>query len=271
MQQQKEYYKYIAVILVYRNTDDLIECINSFHETINDCKIIVVNSYYDEESENEIKTVADEENCIFLNVENKGYSFGNNRGIEYAREHFDYNYIIVSNPDIIINIFDEVAIEANQEYGILAPKIVARTGRLQNPMLVVRSRLSEALEYYGLKHNNKWLIMAGIAIGKIIRTAVVKIKRTSPYTIYAAHGSFVIMTKDTVDQLYPIYDENLFLFAEEGVLAYRASEAGIKTGQFDQIVINHKEDGSMQLSKLSINDELRKANIYYYEHYVLGR
>lgn len=266
-----EHYNYVAIVLVYRNVDDLEECIDSIYEKISNSKIIVVNSYYDEESKEKIEQVADDKNCIFINVENKGYSYGNNRGIEYARDHFDFKFIIVSNPDVTISQFEESEIEQFPEYGIIAPKIIARSGRLQNPMTIVRSKLSEYFEYKGFKKNSKLLIAMGISVGKIRRMIAVTThkKKNNPYQIYAAHGSFVIIAKSTVDKLYPIYDENLFLFAEEGVLAYRAEKAGIKTGQFDAIVINHKEDGSMKLSNLSINDELKKANIYYYENYVL--
>lgn len=267
-----EHYKYVAVVLVYRNVGDLEECINSIYEKIKDSKIIVVNSYYNEASKEKIKQVAINNNCAFINVDNKGYSYGNNRGIEYVREHYDYEYIIVSNPDITIGQFNDAQIEQYPEYGIIAPRIVARFGRLQNPMTIVRSKLSERLEYIGYKNNSKMLIIMGIAIGKIRRTIAVVAHRKNdePYQIYAAHGSFVIISKSTINILYPIYDENLFLFAEEGVLACRAKQAGVKTGQFDSIVINHKEDGSMKLSSLSLNVELKKANIYYYENYVLG-
>lgn len=41
-----------------------------------------------------------------MNVENKGYSYGNNRGIEYCHNNYEYDYIIISNPDIIIKKFD---------------------------------------------------------------------------------------------------------------------------------------------------------------------
>lgn len=268
-----EHYKYIIIVLVYKNVDDLKECIDSIYKKITFSKIIVVNSYYDEQSKKAIQITAENGNCVFINVENKGYSFGNNRGIEYAREHYNYDYIIVSNPDITIKKFNDKIIDRHPEFGIIAPKIIAASGKLQNPMNVVRSRVSEYLEYQGFKRNSKLLLTVGIGIGKIQRMiAVMKHKKhNNPYIIYAAHGSFVILSRQTVETLYPVYDENVFLFAEEGILAYKAKEAKIRTGQFDTIVINHKEDGSMKLSNLSINDELKKANIYYYENYAANK
>ncbi len=38
---------------------------------------------------------------------------------------------------------------------------------------------------------------------------------------------------------------------------------------FDKTIsVFHKEDGSMNLSNISIQGELAKGNIYYYEHYI---
>ncbi len=261
-------YKYVIIVLVYRNVEDLKECIDSIYKNIFSSKIIVVNSFYDEKSKKKIQEVAERKGCIFINVPNKGYSYGNNRGIEYAKKHFVFDYIIISNPDITIEKFDEETIDSNKDYGIIAPKIVTKSGKLQNPICVYKNRLSEKLIYYGLKKNSKLLFVIGIAITKIMRAITIKIQKKSTYQIFAAHGSFVIITKASIEKLYPVYDENLFLFAEEGVLAYKSARLGIKTGQFNSIIIKHKEDSCMKLSNLSINEELKKANIYYYENYV---
>ena len=91
------------------------------------------------------------------------------------------------------------------------------------------------------------------------------------YEIFAAHGSFVIIKKDVINSIFPLYDENLFLFAEEGVLAKKCQQNDIRTVYDSDIVVNHKEDGSMKLADFSINDELSKANIYFYENYILSK
>ena len=267
-----DHYKYVVVVLVYRNVKDLTECIGSVYDKIPNSKIIVVNAFYDEKSREKIQKLALDSDCVFINIENKGYSYGNNRGIEYARKNFNFEYIIISNPDIIIGKFNDDIIRHHSEYGIIAPRIITASGRYQNPMGVIRNKLSEKLEFMGFEKNNKFLLMLGIGINKLIRKVAVMIHQFNkkPYRIYEAHGSFLMMSHTVIDTLYPVYDENMFLFAEEGVLAYKAQKAGIKTGQFDEIIIHHKEDGSMKLSNLSINDEMKKANLYFYKKYVAG-
>ena len=264
-----EKYKYIFVVLVYRNTKDLDDCIQSIENIVLSHKIIVVNAFYDKESMEKVKVIAEHHDCAFINIENKGYSYGNNIGIEFARNNFDYEYIVVSNPDITISKFDDSIIDQNFAYDIIAPKITAADGRLQNPMYVKKPFISEWLEYKGFKHRLLWLVRAGIFISKLNRAYYLRINSNKNiYAIYGAHGCFVMLSKKAVDILFPVYDENMFLFAEEMVLAIKSSEKGLKTCYYDGISIKHKEDGSMKLSNLKMYEELRKSNLYYYEHYI---
>lgn len=121
--------------------------------------------YYNDESKSQVESIANKYNCDFLNIENKGYSYGNNAGIKYATDKYDYEYIIISNPDIIIKKFDTY----NLKSPITAPCIIAKNGKYQNPAAVNRNRLYEFLLYNGLKHNDKLLFYLGVVINKITR------------------------------------------------------------------------------------------------------
>lgn len=267
-----EHFNYIFVILVYRNTGDLEECLESIKRRVSSYKIIVVNAYYDDNSQQTVKRIAEKNQCVFISIENKGYSFGNNCGIDYARNHFDYDFIIVSNPDVVIDRFDDSFIHSGFEYDIIAPQIIAASGKAQNPAMVIRLPLSEYMIYRGYKTDNRVALIIGLGLSKIVRELILfvkKVRKQSVYTIYCAHGSFLLLSKRIIECLYPVYDDHLFLFGEEGVLACKAKRARFKTCYSDFISIQHKEDGSMKLSDISINGEMRKSNLYYYEHYVL--
>lgn len=261
----KKKYKYAAIILVYRNDKDLEECIKSFYEHIEDCKIVIVNAFYDEESKNKIKDIANVYNCDFINEINKGYSYGNNKGIEYIKENYDYDYVIISNPDIIIKEFNGNFMSG----GIIAPKIICASGKNQNPMMIKECKLANYFVYRGFKSNINLFFMIGIGLEKLKNKFYsILYKNKNNIKIFAAHGSFVVISRNVTEFIDPLYDENIFLFAEEGVLAYKAQNKGIYTNYNDNIVVHHKEDGSMKLADFSINNELKKANIYFYENYV---
>lgn len=82
----KNFYKFLFVVLVYRNSADLYDFIISVKQNFTNYKIVVVNSYYDNESLKVIEDIAISNDCEFINVANKGYSYGNNLGIGYAKK-----------------------------------------------------------------------------------------------------------------------------------------------------------------------------------------
>ena len=264
----KKKYKFVVIVLVYRNYKDLIDCIDSVYEKVDDCKIVIVNAYYDEESKQKIQEIANTKKCDFINEINKGYSYGNNRGIEYVRNHYEFEYVIISNPDIVV----EKRISDIPDAEIIAPKIVAASGKNQNPMMIREVKLADYFIYRGIKNNIILLFYGGIALKKITNKLCMFFNKNNKYiNIFAAHGSFVIIRKNVIECIQPLYDENMFLFAEEGVLAQRCRKEGFCTIYDSEIEINHKEDGCMKLADFSINNELKKANIYYYGNYILNK
>lgn len=263
------YYTYIIIVLVYRNYEDLEECLQSFMQTFTCAyKCIVVNAFYDDDSKKTIEEIAHKHSADFLNKENNGYGYGNNEGINYATKLYDYDYMIISNPDVIVKKFDGNSLKPGNVY---APIITTATGKKQNPFLVTKNKISAFLEYCGYKRNVKLLIYMGIAINKLLREFVIYVNKYKEMKIFAAHGSFVILARDVIENLGRVYDENIFLFGEEVVMAYKLDKLGIATNLIGDIEIFHKEDGSMKLADFSMYNQCRKSNLYIYDNYIRKR
>lgn len=260
--------KYVFVILVYRNTKDLEECLASIKDNVNSYAVVVVNAFYSKEINIIVESIAKQYQCDLINIENKGYSFGNNQGIKYATDCYDFEYLVVSNPDIIIESFDDTLLISEFNYDVVAPRITTLSGKLQNPMSIKKYGFAQKIQYIGFKLKLSVIVYFGILLSKMLNWFYsFKLKNKPIYKIYEAHGSFVILKKTTINKIFPIYDENMFLFAEEGVLAHKVDKANLSIYYYDFIRVQHKEDGSMKLGGLSINEELRKSNIYFHEHY----
>lgn len=268
--QIKQNYKYVFVVLVYRNTTDILDFIKSVRNNVNNYKIIIVNSYYDEKSKIEFEKIAFENNCDFLNIENKGYGFGNNNGIKLANKKYNYDFIIISNPDIIIENFDENIVEEHKS-SVIGPEINTLSGKKQNPMLIKQYKINERIEYYGFKFDSKLLLYLGIFLNKLAtKIHWFKLKKNkSLFKVYQLHGSFLIFGKDVINNIGLPYDEKMFLFAEESYLAYELNKKKVASFMSDKIRVLHKEDGSMSFIKNQIYNHLKKSFIYYYENYVL--
>lgn len=264
-------YKHIFVILTYKSTSDLAECVQSIKKNVIDSKIVIVNSFFDDKSRNWFERFSLRENCDFINVENKGYGAGNNKGIEFAIEKYDFQDIIICNPDIIVDKFDE-EVFIKYPNSVIAPIIKTRKGKMQNPYWICKNSIAEKFIYLGMKNKHKSILYCGYAINKILRQLGLFIffrKRICERRIYAAHGSFLVIPKDILLKKERLYDEDMFLYAEEAYLAHYFENSAVDTFLTKKIEIIHKEDGSVGVSKIDEDSVVRQSIIYYYEKYVL--
>lgn len=261
-------YKYIFVVVVYRNTNDLNDFLKNIKHKVESYKVIVVNSFFDKNTSLEFECISKNNGCDFIEVENKGYSFGNNVGIRYAREMYNFNYLIVSNADILIERFKNVY--KSDEF-IIAPNIINGRGQKQNPMILKDNGLAEKFKYIGFKKDNKILVYLGILILKVMslpkKTSMFNNKKTS-YEIYQPHGCFIIFGNKTLSKFGDnVFDDKMFLFAEESLLALKCKQKDIKIIYDSDYEIHHKEDGSMSFDLNNVYSNLKTSYIYFYENY----
>lgn len=258
-------YDFVFVVLVYRNIDDLKDFFDNFN--LSNSKVVVVNSFYDEGSEIVFKQIAEDNDADYISVPNNGYGAGNNRGIEYALQHYDFQYLVVSNADVIIK---DLKLERCLNYGnaIIAPEIRNANGKRQNPSTpFTPSKLREQLHYWmiaGKHYKIIWLLFVWSRFTKIIFYFICRWKKT----IFSAHGAFLILPKEVLNCLTPLYDESMFLFNEEEHLGRLAASKGIKTYYAEDIKIYHKEDGSMKIANLNQMEQAGRSYKIYYEKWI---
>lgn len=265
---QKEHVNVVFVVLTYGNTKDVVDLIESTKKVNATYRIVIVNSFYNDETLAKLKQIANEYHCDFIPVENKGYSFGNNRGIEYANKKYDYDYLIISNPDIIINKLNYKDLNGFDGCAV-GPRIITSTGKNQNPFYVDK-KIFAGLEYYFLKKRIKIGYYSIIAINKIKKMlffAKMRFLKQKTKKIFALHGSFIILSKRVIDCLGTVFDENLFLFCEEMVLAEELKKKNISSIYTENVEVSHKEDGCMKFLEGSMYEEEVKSNGYVYNKY----
>lgn len=248
-------FDFVFVVLTYRNSEDLKNFIQSAVKITETWKIIVVNSFFDEQSLEEIKKIAISNNCDFLNVENKGYGSGNNKGIEYALQNYQFKFLVISNPDIEI-------IQLSTKYikkigvGIFGPRIIRRNGRDQNPYFPYKSKIVLRLRCIYSITGILPFYYCSILLNKFYRFTFRVIGKRQ---VYSLHGSFLIFSYSILKDLIPIFDENIFLFAEEEYLALKAFQNKIPMYYLKELKVFHHEDGSMQFLQHKIIELTRRS------------
>lgn len=260
-------YDVVIIVLVYRNSNDLQCFFDSLK--INNCKVIVVNSYYDIESENRFKEIAQKNDADYISVPNKGYGAGNNLGCRYALDNYLFKYLVISNADVTIDVFNLSEL-IKYEDSIIAPKIINLSNKPQNPSMPFKPcALFEKMRFWIYRGNHSkiiWIYYAYLRLTKVIYYAISRYKKE----IFSAHGSFVIFPFSVVQRLYPFYNEEMFLFNEEEHLGRHALCNGIKTYYVPEIIIRHKEDGSMNLANMNEFEKKKQSYLVYYWYWFLS-
>lgn len=263
---------FVFVVLVYRNVEDIVDLLKSIKKQVSDYKAIIVNNFFDDITKRQFEEIADKYHCDFINCENRGYGAGNNAGIRFAVEKYEFDYLIISNPDIVIRAFPEDEI---RQYGagVLGCAIHNLAHKNQNPMLAKNNRLATKLLYKGLKEKSGLWIFGGQAINRIQRDCaryLLSKKKKRDRKIYQVHGSFLIFSSSVIEKIGAPYDEKMFLFGEEGYLAYLLEQKNIPSYYCPEVQVLHKEDGSMKFRN-DVDEECRKASIYFFENYYFNR
>lgn len=258
-------YDFIFVVLVYRNTDDLKDFLSS--NELPNTKTIVVNSYYDDESEESFRRIAQDYGVDFISVPNNGYGAGNNMGVEYAFKNYNFKYLVISNADIMIEKL-QISDLKSYEDSIIAPKILNFSNKNQNPSVPFRPGLfTERIRYWIYSGNHYKMIWCYFAYSRLMKLAYYCISGLRK-KIFSAHGAFVIFPSSVVQRLYPFYNEEMFLFNEEEHLGRKAEQLGIQTYYVPDIIIKHKEDGSMKVASVNEFEMMRQSYLVYYDFWL---
>lgn len=259
------YYDLVFVILVYMDVEDLVECIQSVERHCGNYKIIIVSACENASYQKSIKMISDAYSADIIEVPNKGYSYGNNTGIEYALEHYDFRFLIVCNPDVVIEQWDTALCTSGKV--VYGPVIFTKNGKAQNPCFPFDFPAMEYVLFILYKYNIPFIPYVIFFANRFLRELFLfynKLNSNHVLDVYGLHGSFLIFPKEVLLKGKVFLDDMVF-FNEERYLAWKQkSNGGMK--MVKDIVIMHKEDGEFRFSRLNENQELRNSFFIYWQH-----
>lgn len=238
----KESKKIIFIVLCYKNTIDLVCLLNNLANTMVDYAVIIVNSYYNENTNIEFCRIANENRCYFLSIDNKGYGYGNNLGIAYAIKNFEFEYLCICNPDIQIIKLPTTSFSGSTNK-LVAPDIITRKGKHQNPYYIIDCKVVMLLKKVACKKKSRYIFLLAVGLNKIIRI-IFKWFMKKPYKIFACHGACFFIGRDAIMSSSPLFNEKMFLYNEEEHVANKMRVANIPILFDNRIKVFHLEDGS---------------------------
>lgn len=210
--------KTTCVILNYNDaptTINLLEHIKDY--SILDF-IVVVDNCSTDDSWEQLQGYKSEKIHVINTQKNGGYGAGNNVALRYSSEILGADYSIIANPDVQ---FDEACIEK-----------FLQTFQEDSSVAVVSAKQSNSSDCAWKNCN----IMQYILATSLFFEVWFKIRSYSPsyfdgqdaVPVFAVPGSLLMVDLKKMLQ-YGMYDEDLFLYYEEPVLAQKFADAGLKT------------------------------------------
>lgn len=258
---KEKHFDFVFVVLVYRNVNDLGNFFKQFN--VPNSHIVVVNSYFDDFSFMEMKKISYDNNADFINVENKGYGYGNNKGVEYALKYFIFDFLVISNSDIgIINYLPAKDLLTD---GIIAPDIITNSSKKQNPYIPFYLKCCDKLKYFGYKYDLNILLWCIYFFTRFVRELFLCytfVYKKNAYKVFSAHGAHLIISNSALRKIYPLFDETMFLFKEEDHLALLAKKYNIPIYYVPSIKIKHYLGGSVQFLKKTPNNYVYVKDSY---------
>lgn len=201
---------------------------------------------------------------------NGGYGYGNNRGIEYASSVLGAEFAVIANPDVeftneCINLLFE-ELEKDSSCGAVAPVSLDPKGNLSRN--VAWKQLSPLFEILGssvvinrfIRHRSRYLDQYLFGNGRCKEVDVVP-------------GSLLAINVDHFLKA-GMYDEGVFLFCEEKILAWRFRSIGKITKLITSVSYVHRHSETINKN---ISGHIKKTGIwltskkYFVKKYLLTR
>ena len=266
------------VILNYNNyamTEGLLDRLQDCSEIDH---IVVVDNNSPNDSYAILKRRESSRISVIQSGRNGGYSFGNNVGAKYLIDNFHPDIIGIANPDTefdgaFVHRIKEV-FETVPDYAVLAGFQLTPSGENGNHPFweqdTVKTKLIEAL--MGIMIRPFRIILEKIFPSLDYKKYVEVVKHSDniPHQVWAVEGSlFFIRAEDFLK--IGMFDENVFLFYEESIIACKLQKLGRKVGVVNDIsfIHAHKEPSGSALERISTI--LAASNLYYTKKYIFSR
>lgn len=253
-----------VVIVSYRSDDLTVRFVKEELTKITvPYRVVVVANGYDAARAQQLAERIPE--AVVLPAENRGFAAGNNLGVRYLVEHYDPEYILLTNNDIQFRSDHLVeslckTLRAHPESAAVGPEVVGRDGRRQGPE-----------PYLGLWTRFFWMYVGTPFLSPAKKRRLFALDYPEQAEVgpqYKLTGCFLVIDPKVFLQVGG-FDEGTFLYAEENILSDRLASVG-KCFYFDpSVIVLHAHGQTIERSY----DARRRALLqydsmgYYYRHY----
>ena len=254
-----------CVILNYNDAGTVERLVCQIQNYACFCRIVLVDNASTDDSRQRLEKLKGPRIDLIRAEKNGGYGAGNNLGVRYAVEHNGATHVVIANPDVL---FTEGCILSLA--GIFA--------RYPQVGIAAAAMKDKNYKQFGNGWRSHGFIGQLLSMGPVSRRLFHNIleypqwsfKGEKAVYVDAVHGSMLMVDGEAFLDCGG-YDEDIFLYQEEMVLASRMKVMGRRTVLL--LTESYCHDRSVSISK-SIKEELERQRIreqstlYYMKHYL---
>ncbi len=248
----------VFVIINYNDAKTTEKLLNNVKDYKSISKIIVVDNHSSDDSYQVLKKWEQEHIKVICTEENKGFSHGLNAGCKEAVSIYPVCDIILSNADITIysdeNLKELQEASKKKEIGVLGPvvcqgKEISRGWKVPTPkqsvfmnLPVIGRKLEKKYTTYPEEHYQKELSY-----------------------VDAVSGCFFLIKSEVLKEV-GYFDEHVFLYYEENILACKLKKTPYKVAVYNPVLILHDHSVSVDKNMNYIKKfKILKQSQYYFE------
>ena len=266
--------RFVFLILHYQNMEYTKKCVSSIVSSCkkSNYKIIIVDNNSPNKTGETLKEMYNQDSniVVILSRNNLGFSGGNNIGLKYINDNYEYDFIVMINNDveIIDEKFCEIITEEYNKFNfhVMGPKVYLKDGSVDQypfePM--TKKALKKQIRNFSL-----YLVLCKAHLHKILRIILDKRKRRNYRSVdktesrvnVVLSGCALIFSASYFEKYYGINDKT-FLYKEEQLLYHRLMRSNMTSLYSPRTYVLHNEG----VSTNTMYKALRNKMIMYYQN-----
>ena len=248
------------VVVNYNDYNNTISFIDSIKDYSVIKHIVIVDNCSTDDSYSKLEGICDKKVSLVKNTSNKGYGSGINLGSKYLMDNYKVKNIIVSNTDIIINSEEDLVNMISylkDDVALVGPNVLENGGINR-----------------GWKVPSVWddVLLNLPVIHRKIRKKLVLYSddyfNSDSSFVEAVSGCFFIVRGDALKKV-DFFDENMFLYYEENVLAVKLKKFNYKALIVNgvNVIHNHSVTIDNSLGRVKKYKALKRSQRYFHSNY----
>lgn len=261
--------KSVFVVLHYLAEDVTCKCLDSLLSLNGgeEVTIVVVDNCSPDGSGDRLKgkySDVKRVHFVMLNA-NEGFARGNNAGYRYAVEHFNPDFVVVMNNDVIVDDADfirKVESEYKAEpFAVLGPDIITIDNLHQNPLRMSPMTLGQ-IRILRLKMSLKYLFYPVVKLFGLTGGRSMSEGGWCDASVEGCvlHGACYIFSRDFITARCYAFNPSTFLYCEEDILQTECAVRDLVCRYAPSLKVLHLEDCS---SKAAVHSSWRRARLKY--------